>query len=485
MRGCCLFVVLLGLIGSIFMILFGSIFSVSFNWQDWLIYLAITIIIYLTVLIVGNSLNKQFNNLVDNFIIGEKEKLIEKGPFGTFGFLLIVLLPFLIYLMLFSLYSAVTLGLYGFWLMSFASRIPVVIPIALIIIVFGTGLAILIGFYYLLFPPKRKPIGIELTKSDEPKLWELVHEIAKSVGSKPVNKIVATPFPGIGVYLNGNFLSTLFGGGERVLEIGFSSIYNLKIGEFKAILAHEYGHFSNKDTQWGSFTYSMGNSLISTLKSMPGPSENAKDGTLGALLTYNPAYWILFFFVKLYFKITNGFSRVREVLADKRACELYGGKTFSNGLKKVALNDNVFSEIVEGQYVPELLKNQQIFTDFSKAMDIAYGKPNEKVIKNLEENILKFQGDEMFVTHPRMKTRIEYANKFEDKELKRDKEKIEELFDNWDTRNQEITNIYNYIYMAKAGMLNQDGSIKESAMPNKSEQERLDELDKKVDEILK
>lgn len=481
MRGCCLFIILLGLIGSVLMILFGSIFNFSFNWQDWLIYLVIAVIVYITVLIIGNSLNKQFDELVDNFIIGEKEKLIEKGPFSAYGFLLIVLLPFLIYLMLFGLYSSITSGIYGFWLMSGASRIPIILPIALIVIVFGTAIAIIIGFYFLLFPPRRKPIGIELTKTDEPKLWGLVHEVAKSVGAKPVNKIVATPFPGIGVYLNGNFISTLFGGGERVLEIGFSSIYNLKIGEFKAILAHEYGHFSNKDTQWGSFTYSMGNSLISTLRSMPGPSENTKDGTLGALLTYNPAYWILYYFVKLYFKITNGFSRVREVLADKRACELYGGKNFSNGLKRVALNDSVFTEIVEAQYVPELLKNQQVFTDFSRAMGLAYDKSNEKIISNLEENILKFQGDESFTTHPRMKTRMEYSKRFEDKELKVGKEKVEALFDNWDARNQEITSIYNYIYMARNGLLNQDGTVKDIS----TEQQKLEELDKKLDDIVK
>lgn len=83
MRGCCLFFVLLGLIGSIVMILFGSIFSISFNWEDWLIYLGIAIIIYLTVLVIGNSLNKQFNDLVDNFIIGEKEKLKKKQKNGN------------------------------------------------------------------------------------------------------------------------------------------------------------------------------------------------------------------------------------------------------------------------------------------------------------------------------------------------------------------------------------------------------------------
>ncbi len=461
MRGCCLFIVMLGLIVGILLILFANIFGLSFNWNDWLIYLAVAVVAYLVILIIGNSLNKQFSGLIDNFIIGQKEKLIDRGPFSVFGFLLFVLLPYLVYLMLFSFYSAVTLGVYGFWLMSGASRIPVVIPIALIVIVFGTGIAVLVGFFYLLFPPKKKPFGIELKKSDEPKLWSLVCEVAKSAGSTAVDRIYASPFPGIGVYTNGSVIGSVFGTGQKVLEVGLPSIYNMKIGEFKAILAHEYGHFSNKDTRWGSFTYTMENSLISTLRAMPGPSENAQDGTLSALLSYNPAYWILYFFVKLFSKVTNGFSRIREVLADKRSCELFGGNNFSNGLSRVALNDKVFFEIVESKYVPELLKENQVFTSFGKAMEIAYGKDNKKVIEELKNDILNFQGDENYSTHPKLKVRIEYSKRFGDKTEKKDKEPTGKLFEDWQARSQEITNIYNYIIMLRAGLINPDGSVKE------------------------
>jgi len=97
--------------------------------------------------------------------------------------------------------------------------------------------------------------------------------------------------------LNGNFLSTLFGGGDKGARNGFPINLRSRNREFEAILAHEYGHFSNKDTQWGSFTYSMGNSLTSTLNSTPGPLNNS-GGRLGALLSLNPAYWILFYFLK-------------------------------------------------------------------------------------------------------------------------------------------------------------------------------------------
>lgn len=462
MRSCGLLLALIILAIAGFSLVFFNLFSFSFNIGDWLFYFIAAIIVYFIVWAVGASLNKKFENILKKFISGEKESLsISNTLLRTYGFLLITLSPFLIYLMLFALDSAITLAVYGFWLMSGASRIPVIIPIALIIIVVGSAVAIVVGFYYLFFPPRKKPVGIELTENDEPELWKLSKEVAKKVGSKPVSKIVATPFPGIGVYLNGNFLATLFGGGERILEIGFSSIYDLEIDEFSAILAHEYGHFSNRDTQWGSFTYSMGNSLIATLRSMPGPSEQSSEGGLAAALSYNPAYWILYLFVSLFFKITGGFSRIREVLADKRSFDLFGGKTFCSGLNKVALNDAVFYEIIENQYVPELLKSNQVFTSFSKAMEIAYGSPNKEEIKRLSNKLMDIAEEEKFNTHPALKIRVAYAEKFDNPETINDNRSMEKLFSNWDTKNQEVTSIYNYILMAKAGLLNNDGTIRE------------------------
>jgi len=97
--------------------------------------------------------------------------------------------------MLFSLYSAVAVGIYGLVIMSSASSIPIILPIALVIIVFGTVIATLIGFYYLLFPPRRKPIGIELTESNEPKLWELVNTTAKFVERSLLLESLQLHFP--------------------------------------------------------------------------------------------------------------------------------------------------------------------------------------------------------------------------------------------------------------------------------------------------
>ena len=53
----------------------------------------------------------------------------------------------------------------------------------------------------------------------------------------------------------------LRGRAERCLILGVGVLEGLKIGPFKAVLAHEYGHFTNKDTAGGGFALAVRRSL--------------------------------------------------------------------------------------------------------------------------------------------------------------------------------------------------------------------------------
>ncbi len=449
-----IFALLLLVFGTAFLI-FISFLSLAFSWQDLLFYLVIALIIYFIIRAVGGSLDKKFNDSVKDFLENKSKNLFnDRRLLRTFGLVLITLLPFLVYLFLFALYSAITFSLYGLSLLFSAERIPIAILIGLVIVVLGTVIAIFTGFYYLFFPPKRKTLGVYVKSDDQRKLWEITREIAKEVKAEPISKIIIAPDPGIGVYLDGSLFTTIFGGGERVLEIGLPSLHGLTTGEFKAILAHEYGHFSNRDTQWNSFTYSMSSSLTSALESVPGPPKNGKEemSLVSLIMSLNPAYWILFLFVRLYFKVTNGFSRIREVMADIMAMNLYGGKAFSSGLLKVATNDLVFNEVIEANLVPRFLKEEKMITDFSKFMEFAHKK---LPIKKLKLDILSTSDSHnVYDSHPALKVRTDYAKRFETLKEKDDRP-VSALFDNWDDMNKKVAEIYNLRLMSYLKRLDQ------------------------------
>lgn len=424
-----------------FLILSNFIF-LSFNYQDLLLYAGVALIVCLIVRAVGGSLDKRFNNSVQGFLDGKKKELFDdRGLLRTFGLLLITLLPFLFYFLAVVLFAAIDFAFYGLMLISNLDLVPVAILIGFAIVAIGTGIAILVGFYYLFFPPKRKTLGIDIAENEQKKLWELTRQIAIEIKAKPIDKIIITSYPGIGVYLQGNLFSTIFGGGKRVLEIGLGSLHNLTVDEFKAILAHEYGHFSNRDTSWSSYAYSMGNSLTSTLRLMPGPPKNKNEK--GGMMTLNPAYWLLLLYIMLYFKITNGFSRIREVMADIMSMRMYGGKAFSNGLLKVATNDLVFSEIIQSKLVPELLKEEKIISNFSKFMEVAFSGLEKKDIDEIQNNLLsKSQIHGSYDSHPALRIRIDYAKKFDDV-AEKGKNPVRELFDDWDEMNKKVAELYN------------------------------------------
>lgn len=351
----------------------------------------------------------------------------------------------MLYLFAVALFAAIDFGFYGFMAVSYLPRVPVALLIGLGIVVFGTGMAILIGIYYLFFPPKRKTLGVILDKNEEKILWNVLEEVANEIKARPINKIIITPEVGIGVYLEGNIFLAVFGGGRRVLEIGLPSLHELSIDEFKAILAHEYGHFSNKDTQWTPFTYAMGNSLISTLRATPGPSESGnQDGSwVRGIISLNPAYWLLLLFVKLFSSITSGFSRIREVMADIYSMELYGGKAFHDGLLKIATNDTVFREIIESKYVPDLLKEGKTISNFSFFMEVVYKSLDKKDIDSLQSNIVEINKNQgVFDSHPALKNRLFYSEKFISKEEK-NKKLVSTIFDNWENINKKVADLYN------------------------------------------
>jgi Zn-dependent protease with chaperone function len=163
-------------------------------------------------------------------------------------------------------------------------------------------------------------------------------------------------------------------------------------------------------------------------------------------MALNPAYWLLFSFTILYFRATNGFSRIREVMADIRAMDLYGGDAFKRGLLKVATNDGIFVTIIQGELVPDLLKQGKTISDFSVFMDVAYDHVNKldaeeaEAVKKAVLNSDKKSN--AYDSHPALKDRLAYAARFGD-ETETSKELVADLFEDWHEINKKAADMYN------------------------------------------
>jgi hypothetical protein len=146
----------------------------------------------------------------------------------------------------------------------------------------------------------------------------------------------------------GGMFKQLSGKSERCLILGVGVLEGMKLSWFKAVLAHEYGHFSNKDTAGGGFAIAVRRSLMTM-------AESLAHG--GAAAWYNPAWLFVNGFYRVFLRISQGASRLQEVLADRWAAFAYGADAFEGGLTHVIRQSvkfdfhaqNTLNEVVEQQ----------------------------------------------------------------------------------------------------------------------------------------
>jgi Zn-dependent protease with chaperone function len=168
--------------------------------------------------------------------------------------------------------------------------------------------------------------GLRLDLTGEPRLRALLDEVAARIGTRPVDNVYLTPGTDLAVMERGGLLRQLGGQTERCLILGVGVLDGLELGSFKAILAHEYGHFSNQDTAGGGFALAVRRSLVTMARHLV---------VGGAATWYNPAWWFVNGFHRVFLRISQGASRLQEVLADRWAAFTYGAAAFERGLRHV------------------------------------------------------------------------------------------------------------------------------------------------------
>ena len=113
---------------------------------------------------------------------------------------------------------------------------------------------------------------------------------------------------------------------KRALILGVGALEGMTRQQLRAVLAHEYGHFSNRDTAGGRLPAVVQTSLFASL---------VRIARGGGATFYNPAWHFVRGFHALFLRITLGASRLRELMADQFAAVVYGGQAFAGGLTHI------------------------------------------------------------------------------------------------------------------------------------------------------
>lgn len=217
-----------------------------------------------------------------------------------------------------------------FYLFFAVGRIPVRLAAFLAIATIYTLIAIVRSVFARV---KDEEPGRPLSRDEAPQLWSLAEEVAERVDTRPVDAIYVTPASSIAVTERGGLLQKLRGAGQRCLILGLGALPEMTQGQFKAILAHEYGHFSNRDTAGGNLARQV---RFSMNRMAYGLAIN------GLARWYNPAWLFVNGFNRVFLRVTLGASRLQEILADRYAALAYGVENFINGLTHVVRQSLLF-----------------------------------------------------------------------------------------------------------------------------------------------
>jgi len=135
----------------------------------------------------------------------------------------------------------------------------------------GIGLASL-GFFILIFLFKfifkkhevDRSHLLEIFEKDEPKLFAFIREIVTEVQTDFPKRVYLSSDVNACVFYDSNFWSMVLPI-RKNLQIGLGLVNTISEQEFKAILAHEFGHFSQRSMKVGSYVYNVNQVIFNML----------------------------------------------------------------------------------------------------------------------------------------------------------------------------------------------------------------------------
>jgi hypothetical protein len=211
------------------------------------------------------------------------------------------------------------------------------IPIKLVLLL---GIGALITIYKMirsLFSKiEKEDPGRALNVDEAPRLWDLTRNVASTVQTRAIDEIRVTPGTELAVYEKGTFRERSNDKAKRILILGVGCLNGFRLNSFRAVLAHEYGHFTNRDTAGGDVAMRVNDHMMKFAQAM-------YEG--GQAVWWNIAFQFLRVYHFIFRRLSHGATRLQEVLADRVAAMKYGASAFEDGLTHVVNRTAQFNAI--------------------------------------------------------------------------------------------------------------------------------------------
>lgn len=252
--------------------------------------------------------------------------------------------------------------------------------------------------------------GIWLERANEPDLFGIVGELARTMGTRPPERIVLIPDANAYVTERGGFLGF---GRERILALGYLDLRLSNVSELRATLAHELGHFAAGDTFLGPLVHRSHQVLAQSISALDRPktegsglaSVDAGQAIVDALLSG---------YGKLALRATRAASRLHELEADRQAVKYAGRAPHMRSLARLPLALVTFQQFLAREIDP-LVATGHWPSDFWAGYDAFARQVHDELRQIVDE-----EEPSPYDTHPSLPARLAFAESVQDPGLDED-----------------------------------------------------------------
>lgn len=258
---------------------------------------------------------------------------------------IIVMIAIILFVLLYLVMIAASL-----WLVKVAIEFPMtrVSMWTLLAKAGAVGASIMLFVFTLKFMFKKMsyqhPTNVILTEKDQPTLFAFIRKLCEETGAPFPKKIIVNEEINASVFYDKPLLS-MFLPVKKNLLIGLGLVNSLNLSEFKAVLAHEFGHFSQRSMKLGSYVY-MANRIIHDMVYNRDKWDDMLDSWAQsdiriALFAWvlKAAIWVIRNILMFVYQGINmvhaALSRQMEFNADLVAVSVTGSNAIINALSKI------------------------------------------------------------------------------------------------------------------------------------------------------
>lgn len=219
------------------------------------------------------------------------------------------------------------------------------------------GLGVMVLFFLIKFIFSYHKVDqshlIRVHENEQPELFAFIRQLTKEVGAPFPRKIFFTTEVNAYVFYNSSFWS-MFLPVRKNLVIGLGLVNAVNISEFKAIMAHEFGHFSQRSMKLGSYIYNVNRVIYNMLYDNEGLGRSLEGwGSIHGIfsifsaMTIGILRGIQSILKEVYAMINKSYmslSRQMEFHADAVAASVSGSESLVTALRRLEVADGLYQQ---------------------------------------------------------------------------------------------------------------------------------------------